>query len=399
MAWLVMALFDTSRRHRWAHYYLIIVALAGLGAFLATGGPFYSRSAELLFAVSLPLVFVAMYLAWASYRAGEPAGRIFLLAFCVSTIGATAPFLRILGILPSNLFTLHALQVSSFIHMILMTMGMSERVLDAEERAKRALQSAEQHAVSLAGRMTQRLEASNEALTQTLERERQLRLDQQRFIESISHDYRTPLAVLNTNLDIIRSEGGVGSGRLAVMGQAIRRLRSLFDDALRSRRFGWVPDDENRRVDVGEMLELMVDEFRVLHPECPVSLETPKASIEALGNDRLLRVVLFNLLDNARKYRVRAPDDRGIEVCCHMSDHSVSIAIRNAVEKKSDAPADALMAPFVRGGSEGDESGTGMGLFLVRSAVEQMNGRVWLVEDDPSVFEVLIELSGGAPIE
>ncbi len=397
IAWLIMALFNTASDHRIAHYYLRLLALAGLVSAATTGSRYYSTATEALFFIGLPLVVVAMYLAWRSYRAGEPAGKIFLLAFGISTVGATASFLRILGLVPSNAFTLHAVQISSFVHIILMSLGLAERVLETEERARIALRSAEEKAVQLAGKMTQRLEATNETLTQTLSRERALRQDQQHFIETISHDYRTPLSVLKTNLDILRAEGGVASGRLNVMGQAIRSLARIFDEALRSRKFGWVPEDRGRARDLRELVDSMVQDFRSLHPECPLDLELPAEPAISNCNERLMRIVLDNVLDNARKYR--SVDVPCISVCISPGADYHRIVVRNAVERDLELPSEALLSAHVRGSTDDPQPGSGVGLFLVRSAVEQMEGRVWLVQDDPGIFEIVIELPNFQPLQ
>jgi signal transduction histidine kinase len=398
IAWLVIVIFDTANQHRWAHRFLQLVVLLGLAAFVATGQAIYPTIAQLLFIAGLFFLFIAFWLAWVHYRAGDPAGRLFLIAFSVSTIGATVSFLRILGLLPVNVFTQHAVQMSSFAHMILMTLALSERVLAAEDAAKQALRDAEQKAVGLANQMTEKLAESKKDLERTLARERSLRQEQSDFIDAISHEYRTPLSVLTTNIDILHGRGELGESRFAAMTAALRRLGGIFNDAMRTHRIGMPPQLALSPMDLAALIDEIISEFRQTHSDCLVRWQSPTTPVTLQADRRMMALVVFNLLENGYKYRRKQPTDRGVEVTLDAVDDTVRITVSNDVEPVDSHNRAELMERFVRGETAAAQPGSGLGLYLVKRGVEDMGGAVSIAETTLDRFEITIALPYPAAI-
>lgn len=393
VAWLIMVLFDTHSQHRFIHRFLQSVLVLGLVVFAATGYPFYASSAQLLFVAGLVFVFVAFWLAWVHYRQGDPAGRLFLVAFSVSGIGATVSFMRILGLLPVNVLTQYAVQMSSFVHMILMALALSERVLAAEENAKQALRDAENNAMDLADQMTEKLAKANQNLEKTLTRERELRKEQSDFIDTISHEYRTPLSVLRTNVDILRGRGQIDEERFSVMSKALRRLAGIFTDAMDTHRMGHPPRLALRRVDLAQLLNELIVEFRETHPNCPVHLTLSDVSMNADVDQRMMRLIMLNLLENADKYRLVEAQDSGVSVHLSAGNSILRIVVVNAVNPSALDDRKRLLERFVRGEKASSQVGSGLGLYLVKQGIEQMGGSVTIDESSPHQFRVTLTLS------
>lgn len=392
IAWLVIEIFDTANQHRRAHRFLQLVVLLGLAAFVATGQVVYPTIAQLLFIAGLGFLFIAFWLAWVHYRAGDPAGRLFLIAFSVSAIGATVSFLRILGLLPINVLTQYAVQMSSFAHMILMTLALSERVLAAEDAAKKALREAEQKAVGLANRMTGKLAESKKDLERTLARERSLRKEQSDFIDAISHEYRTPLSVLTTNIDILHSRGKLEESRFAAMTAAVRRLGEIFNDAMRTHRIGRPPQLALSSIDLAALVDEIIGEFHQTHSDCVVRWQPPTNPAIIQADRRMMALVMFNLLENAYKYRRKQPSDCGVGVSLNVFDDRVGITVSNEVESMDTYDRAVLLERFVRGDSAGAQPGSGLGLYLVKRGIEDMAGSVTISESALDRFEITITL-------
>ena len=392
IAWLVMVIFKTGEQHRWTHYFLWAVVVLGAAAFLSTGTALYPQISQWLFLSGLAFVFIALYLAWVHYRAGDPAGRLFLIAFTVSGIGAIISFLRILGLLPVNPLTQHAIQLTSFAHMMLMSLALSERVLAAEDAAKTALRNAESRAVTLANEMTEKLAESKRELERTLMRERDLRGEQAAFIDTISHEYRTPLSVLQTNVDILHSRGELSESRFAAMGSALKRLGGIFDDALQTHRLGRPPEIALQPLNLVAVLKETVADWQSAHPDCPVYFDLPAVSIPAEADRRMIQLILFNLLDNAFKYRYTQTSDAGIRIHLSALDGWVRLAISNAIDPSIGIDRSNLLERFVRDAGAAEQPGHGLGLYLVRRGVEEMGGRVTIDQEDEGRFCVVVEL-------
>ncbi len=127
-----------------------------------------------------------LYLYFALYMSGR---WLYLAAFGVSNFGYSMHFLRSLGVIPAYGWNMHAMPIATLCNMVLMTLALTERLHTAEEKVLAASRSSEQKAVKLATEMTVELREEREKLEMPLER-------QIRFVDMVSHEYRTPLAII-----------------------------------------------------------------------------------------------------------------------------------------------------------------------------------------------------------
>jgi signal transduction histidine kinase len=389
----VMAMMHTRLHHPWAHRYLAAIALLGGAVFVASGSDWYGPLTRLLM-INGPIVTgLLLWLPWRMIQRGEVAtGRLVFMAFAVSAIGAAITFLRLLGFLPVNEFTLYSLQASSIVHMVLMMMGLSERVLAAEKTALESARTAERSARGMASQMTEDLLLSKQQIEQALVRERRMRDEQARFIDSISHEYRTPLSILRTHLDVIAARQLLDGQRLSTMNSAIQRLQDIFSNALQAHRLGRPPQASFAVINLGQLVDEILAEFRQSFPECPVEFESPGEVCRILGDTNLLKTVLRNLLDNARKYRF--PNDPRHPVSCRLAtlDGGVRLTVANAVDPALSLNRDGLFERYVRGASRAGTSGMGLGLYLIRRILHDHHGEAVIVAGPADVFEIQVTL-------
>jgi signal transduction histidine kinase len=87
----------------------------------------------------------------------------------------------------------------------------------------------------------------------------------------------------------------------------------------------------------------------------------------------LLRQVVWNLADNAMKYR-RAGVPSRVEIRGHPTDHVYELSVRDNGVGISPNEADKVFEPFYRGAT--GQPGTGLGLSIVKRAVEANGGSV-----------------------
>jgi two-component system phosphate regulon sensor histidine kinase PhoR len=124
-------------------------------------------------------------------------------------------------------------------------------------------------------------------------------------------------------------------------------------------------------------------------------MNVPDAPLMVWGDERLLRQVLSNLVDNALKYTpqggcvaVDARAEAG-QVIFEVSDTGPGIPL----EAQSD-----VFEQFYRLPDQPDEvKGTGLGLTIVKSIVEQHSGRVWVTSQpgQGSTFSVSLPALDG----
>lgn len=391
---MVMRLFHTARSYPRSHRFLQLVVLSGVATTLASGTPLFRQFAQVHFFLGLLFLVLAFAIAWVRMRAGDSAGRLFVIAFSASFVGGVLSFSRILGLVPSSDLTYYAVQLSSLAHMILMTPALAERVLAAEKAARNASRDAEQQAIALIDERTAELAQSKLALEQTLAREQQLRREQADFINTISHEYRTPLAIIKTNLDVLRLQGAVEGERFERMKLALRRLSAIFNDALATHRMGRPPTARLEVLDLRDLLQGAIAEFRLVQPDCPVHLEPGEDPALVRADRRVVKLVLMNLLQNAGKYMQHSAPGARIDTWLVHEPEQIALHVANPIDPALELDRARLTewryrAPAHR---DSDQSGQGLGLYMVKRGVEDMDGRFEIAEGPGDRFEAIVRL-------
>lgn len=218
--------------------------------------------------------------------------------------------------------------------------------------------------------------------------ERTLRLRQsieelEAFSYSLSHDLRAPLRAIQGFSYILLEDqreglGPEGVGYLKKVTNAAARMEKLIQDVLA---FSRVSRQEIsvEDVDVEKLLRAIIHEQPEFQPpKAEISIESPLHPIR--GHEASLTQCLTNLIENAAKFvepgvqpRIRIwSEKRGDEVRLWMADNGIGMK-KEAQEK--------LFEMFKRMHS-GQYPGVGLGLAIVRKAVERMGGQAG-VESEP----------------
>ncbi|MBB1489581.1 sensor histidine kinase [Oceanospirillum sediminis] len=376
MAFIIMHILNTGRDHRWLHCYLIVMsALAGITFFLSTTS-WYGPMLSVLLPVGIVVLPVATALYFRKFSWSSRSQRLFLFFFLICTLGVTTHLLRLAGIIPVNHLTYSAMMINTMIHMILLNMALSEKLLDAEQEARHAAEISENRAVAIAKEMTRELMQSKEHLEAALSKEQQALKEQSRFLDMISHEYRTPLAIIRTNLDILdlklETENN-SQNNLKAIFTATKRLQEIFDTQLRKGQVSYQIIPEKQKIDAGQTIEDIFDDARSLWSDHDISLSNNIQSNMQLNADpALLKTLIFNLLDNAMKY---SPANSQID--CYLDsfpDSHLQLTVYNPVSQIAPIALDQLCDKYVRGSNSAGSSGLGLGLYLVKRIAQVHDG-------------------------
>jgi signal transduction histidine kinase len=365
IALFAMALFGTASAHPWLHRYLQATALLGLIAALVSTQPAYRLAASLLNSNGLVLIAVLMFLSYRLMRQGELAGRLFFLAFFATALGGTLTMMRIIGLAPLTALTHYALQFTAVAHMILMTLALTERVLAAETAARCTEAGARARAQDIARQMTEELCVNQSQLEQALAAESQAREEQQRFLDLISHEYRTPLATLRTNRQILElktASDWPGHDNLARIAQAEQRLSAILDQRLEAYRLATLKEPQAACLPPCAPLHHLETDWPGAHQGRPLRIDCQVPAAARVRLDLpLFEIALFNLLDNAHKY---APLGSVIGLAVGASAERVCYQVESALT----APLETrrLDQRYVRGSNSSGTQGLGLGLDLVQ---------------------------------
>ena len=181
-----MTLFKTRKRYPLCHIFLTCVMGLGFVATFLSTSSWYAQCARILTMCGLVLTVWIMGLAVSLARRGEPAGTLFLMSFSITALGALLHFFRLLGVVPASWLTVYAFHLGSVVHMIIMTLALSERFLLIKETILKNHREAEDNAKQQVKKMTSDLQLKSTQLEEALQIEQQVRENQSGFIDMIS---------------------------------------------------------------------------------------------------------------------------------------------------------------------------------------------------------------------
>lgn len=204
---------------------------------------------------------------------------------------------------------------------------------------------------------------------------------------NISHEFRTPLSAQLASLELLRerlAEHGEADGETGALFQSLERgslrLTQLIDNLLESVRIEAGQDViRNRSVALDEVVEeastltapLLAQRGQTLEVDLPYPLP------EVQGDAQRLIQVFVNLLANANKF---APEGSAIHICGRVEEGAVVLWVEDEGPglPAGEEEGRSLFSRFVRsaGGDEPEQSGMGLGLWIVQSIVERHGGRV-----------------------
>lgn len=235
---------------------------------------------------------------------------------------------------------------------------------------------------------------------------KEVRLNQRQsnFIDSVTHELKTPIASLRLYLDTLRLrhvEPQKQEEFLKVMDGELIRLDHLINQLLEVARLDAIGHEADPEDIALEPLLLRCAELAARHHKQVVD-EVFTFHIEPTvvrARRMLLEMIFGNLVDNAIKYGGSPPR---VNVRVRMTDDSrVITSITDNGEGVAPHLRSRIFKIFYRGGSELErrQKGTGVGLYIVRTLVGLLKGKVRVLNRQDGVgglFEV--ELPGRAII-
>ena len=208
-----------------------------------------------------------------------------------------------------------------------------------------------------------------------------------RFTADASHELRGPLATMRGAIDVALSrprEASEYRQALASVGEDVDRLRSIAEDLLvLARADAGRIQIEKLPVRLDVMTAELVESFEPVAAERGVFLEARcQVPVVVLGDERWLRHLVFNLLDNAVKFcAVSKPGDGTASVCVEVTSIDGSATVRVA-DTGPGIPQEALPRIFERFYRADDartyqgREGFGLGLAIAAWATEVHGGRI-----------------------
>jgi PAS domain S-box-containing protein len=236
----------------------------------------------------------------------------------------------------------------------------------------------EPHVLSLVLDISQRKNAEVE-MFKALAREKELSQLKSNFVSMVSHEFRTPLGIIQSSAELLRDffqtmKPAEREEQLQSISRSTRRMAGMMEEILvLSRLDAGKLDFQPSTLDLTIFCRRTVNEvLSASNRLCAIELSPASNLPRAHADERLLGHILTNLLSNAVKYsKPGAPvrfrvEREGPDSVFIISDEGIGIP---------DQDQQMLFTAFHRGANVGNRAGTGLGLLLVKRCVELHQGK------------------------
>jgi PAS domain S-box-containing protein len=217
-----------------------------------------------------------------------------------------------------------------------------------------------------------------EKLTVALETERRVQEIRTRFMRMISHEFRTPLTIINSSYDLLKSYNDRMSPeqrmqKLDNIAEQVTHLRDLMGEvSLLLSTDPTMPNFAPTEFDLVPYCEDQITEIRRACDTHTVNLLLNCDSARINGDSKLLRHVVNNLIYNAIKY---SPEGSPITVTLEV-DRTAVLRVKDLGIGIPDVDCARIFEPFYRATNVNDTPGSGLGLAIVKQIVDLHQGKI-----------------------
>lgn len=334
-------------------------------------------------AVLVLVISSCIYLLFLKNRAA----RFFFIATAAYFSAGLVMFLKGFGVLPSNIFTEHAILIGSVTLVVLLSLGLADRI----NTMRREKDLARRQALAIEKEANKELAATNAKLT---------RLDRLKddFLANTSHELRTPLnGIIGITESLLQGAAGpvspVAARNLDLIASSSRRLSGLVDDLLDFSRLQHEDIALVRRpIDPAPIIDIVLSICRPLIEDRKLELKFVRDPNDdeqelplILADENRLEQILYNLVGNAIKFtragsvivsaervataQASSPTAAGSWIEFSVTDSGIGVPFdKQELIFASFSQADGSIAR--------EYGGTGLGLSITKKLVELHGGRV-----------------------
>ena len=234
-------------------------------------------------------------------------------------------------------------------------------------------------------------------------KEIQLNQRQANFVDSVTHELKSPIASLQLSLETLQMRALAPAIRdefYDLMHKDLERLDRLINQLLEVGRLdALVTEKPQEDVELDPLLRECATIACKLHKRPIGTVQFDMQPVRARGGRLALEMIFRNLLDNAVKYAADPPQVE-IEVRA-LPKGRVAVRIADNGEGVPHDLRHKIFSLFFRGGHELKRTtkGTGVGLYIVHTLIQKLRGRVAVVDrgrKPGAIFEVVLP---GSPME
>jgi two-component system, OmpR family, sensor histidine kinase CiaH len=214
----------------------------------------------------------------------------------------------------------------------------------------------------------------------------QLTTQQNNFMMAVTHELKTPVAGIKLSLETIRKRKLTQEQTNTLVDNSLtdaERLNELCSNILLGTQL-----ESNQFIiniqpfNLSALISNCVQEFSNRYPAKQWVYNNYIPVEEYNGDSFLWKLIINNLLENAQKY---APDNTKVIVDIFISQSNILIQIIDEGAGIAEGEKKKIFQKFYRTGNENtrNSKGTGLGLYIVKRAIEQHKGTIKMEDNTP----------------
>ncbi len=219
---------------------------------------------------------------------------------------------------------------------------------------------------------------------------------QRQFSGNAAHELRTPLAIMQTKLELFAAEHKNMEGDTAelVRSQAeqLDRLSKLVHTLLEMSNLSSAPRSD--RIELAPLVEEIITDLTPLASQNDITMEQDCDNVVITGSDALIYRLVFNLIENAVKYNRRGGS---VSVSVHKENSDVVVRVSDTGCGIPEEYRESIFQPFFRVDKSRSRQmgGVGLGLALVHEIAVLHGGSVRAEPGNKSGTVFIVTLPAG----
>lgn len=221
---------------------------------------------------------------------------------------------------------------------------------------------------------------------------------QKQFISVAGHEIKTPVTIIDADVEILTMEIGSDNEWLRDIGMQTKRLAALTNDLLTLSRM-----DENRQqytmIDfpISDVVEETVMSFQTLAHSRKRAIRADIAPmLSYYGDENSIRQITGILLDNAIKYTKENEDGSCEDILLRLEkrNHQIILSVRNSSEMVSEEQLRHFFDRFYRleRSRDSEVGGYGLGLSIAKAMVEAHRGKICASTPEHDAVQITVTL-------